>query len=111
MKSGLISLERACNVINFPQVSEKATFVAEKYNQVIFYVTKDSSKNEIKQAIELIWKKQDIKVESVQVSNLKGKKKRFGKYFGSKNDRKKAYVSIKGKQEINFADVKLFEDK
>lgn len=47
----------------------------------------------------------------MQISNLKGKKKRFGRNFGSKNDRKKAYVSIKGKQEIDFTDVKLFEDK
>jgi len=107
----LITLERACNLIISPQVSEKATLIAEKSNQIIFYVAKDSRKNEIKQAIELIWKKQNIQVESVQISNLKGKKKRFGRNFGSKSDRKKAYVSIKGKQEIDFTDVKLFEDK
>lgn len=106
-----ISLERACNLIISPQISEKATLIAEKNNQIVFYVAKDSSKNEIKQAIELIWKKQNIQVDSVQVSNLKGKKKRFGRNFGCKSDRKKAYVSIKGNQEIDFTDVKLFEDK
>ncbi|MBK6619157.1 MAG: 50S ribosomal protein L23 [Nitrosomonas sp.] len=111
MITSLISLERACNLIISPQVSEKATFIVEKNNQVIFFVVRDCNKIEIKQAIELIWKKQNIKVESVQISNLKGKKKRFGRYFGSKNDRKKAYVSIKGKQEIDFTDVKLFEDR
>lgn len=111
MSVGLITLERACNLIIIPQVSEKATFIAEKNNQIIFFVAKDSNKIEIKEAIELIWKKQNIQVESVQISNLKGKKKRFGRNFGSKNDRKKAYVSIKGKQEIDFTDVKLFEDK
>ena len=111
MSSGLITLERACNLIISPQVSEKATFIAEKNNQIIFYVTKDANKIEIKQAVELLWRKQNIQVENVQISNLKGKSKRFGRYFGSKNDRKKAYVSIKGKQEIDFTDVKLFEDK
>ena len=60
MRSSLISLERACSVINSPQVSEKATFLSEKYNQIIFYVSNDSSKKEIKQAVELIWKKQNI---------------------------------------------------
>ena len=82
MSVGLITLERACNLIIIPQVSEKATFIAEKNNQIIFYVSKDSNKIEIKEAIELIWKKQNIQVESVQISNLKGKKKRFGRNFG-----------------------------
>jgi len=47
----------------------------------------------------------------VQVVNVKGKKKRFGRYLGQKSDWKKAFVSLKGDREIDFTDVKLFEDK
>lgn len=111
MSASTVTLEKACNSIIAPQISEKATFIAEKNNQIIFFVARDSSKVEIKEAIELLWKKQGIEVVSVRISNLKGKKKRFGRYFGCKGDLKKAYVSIKGKKEIDFTDVRLFEDK
>jgi large subunit ribosomal protein L23 len=45
-----------------------------------------------------------VQVESVQVSNLKGKKKRFGRFMGKRRDVRKAYVSLKAGQEINFAE-------
>ena len=111
MKTMAISRERAFQVIIAPQVSEKATFIAEKNNQVIFRVSSDANKIEIKSAIEQLWGSQKIKVESVQISNTKGKKKRFGKLLGKRSGWKKAYVSLKGNQEIDFTDVKLFEDK
>ncbi len=94
-----------------PQVSEKATFIADKHNQIIFRVSSDANKMEIKSAIEQLWKAQNIQVKSVQISNVKGKKKRFGRYLGRRAGWKKAYVSLKGNQEIDFTDVKLFEDK
>ena len=66
--------ERLMQVLLAPQISEKATYVAEKHEQVIFRVVSDATKPEIKAAVELLFK---VDVESVQVSNVKGKVKRF----------------------------------
>lgn len=92
--------ERLLQVLLAPQISEKATFVADKNEQVIFKVASDATKPEIKAAVELLFK---VQVESVQVANVKGKEKRFGRFFGRRNNWKKAYVSLKPGQEINFA--------
>ena len=92
--------ERLLQVLLAPQISEKATFVADKNEQVIFKVAPDATKPEIKAAVELLFK---VQVESVQVANVKGKEKRFGRFFGRRNNWKKAYVSLKPGQEINFA--------
>lgn len=92
--------ERLMNVLLAPQISEKATYVAEKNEQVIFRVVSDATKPEIKAAVELLFK---VSVEKVQVSVVKGKSKRFGKYMGSRKDWKKAYVCLAPGQEINFA--------
>src|SRR5512139_3477367 len=92
--------ERLMNVLLAPQISEKATFVAEKNEQVIFRVVSDATKPEIKAAVELLFK---VSVDNVQVANVKGKKKRFGKYMGNRKDWKKAYVCLAPGQEINFA--------
>lgn len=96
-----ISQERLMQVLVAPQISEKATFVADKNEQVIFIVAPDATKPEIKAAVELLFK---VQVESVQVSNLKGKKKRFGRFMGKRRDVRKAYVSLKPGQEINFVE-------
>lgn len=111
MKTVNISRERAFQIILSPQISEKATFIADKHHQIIFRVASDANKTEIKSAIEQLWESQKIQVESVQISNVKGKNKRFGRYMGKRSGWKKAYVSLKGDQEIDFTDVKLFEDK
>jgi|SRR5690606_28270399 len=111
MRPVIINREKAFKIILAPQISEKATFIADKNNQIIFRVSPDANKIEIKSAIEQLWKAQNIQVESVQIANVKGKKKRFGKYLGKRSGWKKAYVNLKGKQEIDFTDVRLFEDK
>lgn len=92
--------ERLMNVLLAPQISEKATFVADKNEQVIFRVASDATKPEIKAAVELMFK---VNVESVQVARVKGKQKRFGRTPGRRQDWKKAYVSLVPGQEINFA--------
>lgn len=91
--------DRLMQVLLAPQVSEKSTFVAEKNEQVVFRVASDATKPEIKAAVELLFK---VQVESVQVLNVKGKEKRFGKFMGRRNNWKKAYVSLMPGQEINF---------
>jgi large subunit ribosomal protein L23 len=111
MSAQTFNAERLLQVIIAPQVSEKATYIAEKYNHVIFRVAQDATKLEIKAAIELIWKPQNIQVKSVQVANVKGKKKRFGRFIGRRSNWKKAYVSIQSGQEINFSDFAQGEVK
>lgn len=93
------SEQRLMQVLLAPQVSEKATFVADKNEQVIFRVAGDASKPEIKAAVELLFK---VEVKSVQVANVKGKIKRFGRMTGRRKDWKKAFVCLKPGQEINF---------
>jgi large subunit ribosomal protein L23 len=82
-----------------PQITEKATFVADKFNQVAFKVKKDATKEEVKTAIELMFK---VEVQAVNILNMQGKTKRRGNNFGKRADWKKAYVSLKPGQEINF---------
>jgi large subunit ribosomal protein L23 len=89
-------------IILAPIVTEKATFVAEKNNQVAFRVIADATKPEIKAAVELMFK---VQVEDVTVLNRKGKAKRFGRFVGRRRNERKAYVSLKDGQEINLAEV------
>ena len=92
--------ERLMTVLLAPVISEKGTFIADKYEQVIFRVSQDATKPEVKAAVELMFK---VDVESVQIANVKGKEKRFGAHRGRRRNWKKAYVSLKPGQEINFA--------
>ena len=96
-----ISQERLLQVLLAPQISEKATYLADKHEQVIFRVATDATKPEIKAAVELLFK---VDVESVQVANVKGKVKRFKGATGRRKGWKKAYVSLKPGQEINFVE-------
>ncbi|MBU6483216.1 MAG: 50S ribosomal protein L23 [Betaproteobacteria bacterium] len=92
--------ERLMTVLLAPVVSEKATFLADKHEQVVFRVTQNATKPEVKAAVELMFK---VEVESVQISNVKGKEKRFGRFMGRRRNWKKAYVCLKAGQQINFA--------
>ncbi len=100
MNAPNMNQERLLQIILAPQISEKSTYVADKYEQVAFKVASDATKPEIKAAVELLFK---VEVESVQVLNTKGKVKRFGRMMGRRKDWKKAYVSLKPGQEITFA--------
>lgn len=99
--SANLNQERLLQVLLAPQISEKATFVADKNEQVIFRVATDATKPEIKAAVELLFK---VQVESVQVANVKGKVKRFKGATGRRKGWKKAFVSLKPGQEINFVE-------
>jgi large subunit ribosomal protein L23 len=93
--------ERLMQVLLAPQISEKATFIADKNEQVVFRVASDATKPEIKAAVELLFK---VEVESVQTANVKGKVKRFKGTTGRRKGWKKAFVSLKPGQEINFVE-------
>ena len=91
---------RLAQVLVEPIVSEKATRVGEKNNQVMFKVLRDATKPEIKAAVELMFK---VEVASVQTVNQMGKTKRFGRSIGRRDHVKKAYVCLKPGQELNFS--------
>ncbi len=94
--------ERLYKVLLGPHISEKATLLAELNNQVVFRVAPDANKPEIKEAVESLF---DVKVESVQVVNIKGKTKRTARGLGKRNDVRKAYVRLATGQTIDFVDV------
>lgn len=97
--SAIASKERLMSVLLGPHVSEKSTRAAESANQVVFRVRRDSTKSEIRRAVELLF---EVQVTGVQVVNTRGKTKRFGQSPGRRQDWKKAYVSLAEGQEIDF---------
>jgi large subunit ribosomal protein L23 len=95
-----MSQDRLYSVLLAPIVSEKSTMIGEKNEQVAFRVKHDATKPEVKAAVELLFK---VQVDSVQILNQKGKAKRFGRFEGRRSNVRKAYVTLKPGQEINFA--------
>ncbi|MBW6495063.1 MAG: 50S ribosomal protein L23 [Burkholderiaceae bacterium] len=94
--------DRLMKVLLAPIVSEKATMLADKNNQIAFRVLQDATRPEIKAAVELLFK---VQVESVQILNQKGKTKRFGRFSGRRDNIRKAYVSLAQGQELNFGEA------
>lgn len=97
-----MSQERLMTVLLGPHVSEKGTVLAEKNNQIVFRVRPDADKAEIRRAVELMF---DVQVEGVQVVNVHGKSKRFGRTRGKRASWKKAYVRLAEGQDIDFLGV------
>ena len=91
--------ERLSRILIGPVVSEKSTRVADRSRQMIFKVLPNASKPEIRKAVENMF---DVKVAAVQVSNVKGKVKRFGQTLGRRSDWKKAYVTLAEGSDIDF---------
>jgi len=90
--------ERLLTVLRSPVPSEKAAISAEN-GQYVFKVALDSTKLEVKAAVESLF---SVSVEAVRVLNVKGKVKRTRNGVGRRNDWKKAYVRIAEGQEIDF---------
>ena len=86
------------NIIRAPRVSEKTARLQEVSNQYVFEVAKDATKADIKVAVEKIF---DVKVESVNVLNVKGKNKSFKFRQGRRGDWRKAYVKLAEGQSID----------
>ncbi len=95
--------EKLMTVLLEPRVTEKSTLIGEAYNQYVFKVAKSASKPEIKQAVELMF--DGAEVLSVQVSNVKGKKKIFARKPGQRTNWKKAYVKLKPGFDIDFMEA------
>ena len=91
--------ERIYKVLLGPHISEKATIVADGSQQVVFRVASDATKLEIKKAVEQLF---NVKVEGVNVLNVKGKTKRTARGMGKRSDVRKAYVRLADGSEIDF---------
>ena len=94
-----IAESKLAAVLLGPVVSEKSSIAAESDSRIVFKVRKDANKNQIKKAVELMF---DVKVNSVQVLNVKGKVKRSGRVLGKRSDWKKAYVKLESGHDIDF---------
>ena len=94
-----MNTERMHQVLLRPVVSEKSTNAAEANRQVVFEVLENATKAEVREAVEKLF---DVSVTAVQVLNVRGKVKRFGKTPGKRNNWKKAYVRLAAGDDIDF---------
>jgi large subunit ribosomal protein L23 len=96
---GKPSQERLIAVLIAPHITEKTSLAMQNANTYSFRVRRDSTKPDIKAAVELMF---SVKVDGVQVVNETGKSRRFGKLMGRTQDIKKAYVRLAPGQTIDY---------
>ncbi|MEK6551197.1 MAG: 50S ribosomal protein L23 [Pseudomonadota bacterium] len=94
-----MNTDRLYQIIRGPHVSEKSTRAADKFRQMVFEVLPTATKPEIRAAVEKMF---NVQVERVAVANVLGKRKRTGR----QQDWKKAYVTLKPGQDIDFLGAK-----
>ena len=94
-----MNMERMSKILVGPVVSEKSTRAADQSRQIVLKVLPDATKPEIRKAVEKMF---DVKVTAVQVSNVRGKVKRFGQTLGRRSDWKKAYITLAEGSDIDF---------
>ena len=90
--------EKVFSVLLAPRVSEKTARLQEVSNQYVFEVSSDATKADVKAAVEQLF---DVKVESVNVVNVKGKNKSFRNRTGRRGSWRKAYVRLADGQSID----------
>lgn len=99
-KSGkLVSKFSYYDIIERPVVTEKSTALSE-FNKVVFKVSRDAEKTEIKAAVEALF---GVKVLKVNTINTQGKQKRFKGTLGKRSDTRKAIVTLEAGQSIDLA--------
>lgn len=87
------------DIIQAPLISEKGTALAESANQFLFKVRPEANKIEVKRAVETLFK---VKVVDVRMARYLGKVRRIGRSMGRRSDWKKAYVTLKEGNKIDF---------
>jgi large subunit ribosomal protein L23 len=87
------------NLIISPVITEKGTAAGEKANQVVFRVRPGASKQAVRDAVESMFKVTVLKVRTLRIL---GKKRRRGRVVGSRPDWKKAYITLKQGDRIEF---------
>jgi large subunit ribosomal protein L23 len=86
-------------VIKRPLFTEKGSHLKETENKILVEVNRDTNKLEIKKAIEEIFK---VRVDKVATIKLPGKWKRYGKSIGQRSDKKKALITLKKGEKLDF---------
>lgn len=89
------------SIIKRPHVTEK-TSLGAAVNAITLVVDRDANKIEIKQAVETLFK---VNVTGVRTVNVAGKVKRFGRAYGKRQNWKKAYITLKEGQTVDFFEV------
>jgi large subunit ribosomal protein L23 len=82
-----------------PLLTEKITGLREHTNAVGFVVHPDANRIQIRQAVEALLK---VKVEKVNLMNVRGKVKRLGRFSGRRSDWKKAFVTLKEGEKLEM---------
>ena len=93
------SQEKLLKTIVAPHTSEKAYSLADSKSTIVFKVATFANKYDVKDAIEKLF---EVKVESVNILNVKGKACKFGRVEGKTKAWKKAYVTLAEGHDINF---------
>ena len=89
------------SIIKRPHVTEK-TSMGAAVNAITLVVDRDANKIEIKQAVETLFK---VNVTGVRTVNVADKVKRFGRTYGKRQNWKKAYITLKEGQTVDFFEV------
>ncbi len=92
--------KRLYTIILGPHTTEKSVRASDRNQQVVFKVAKDATKVELTQAVQTLF---SVKVVSVRIVNVKGKKKQFKQVVGQRSDWKKAYIRLAEGHDINLA--------
>lgn len=87
------------DVIKKPLFTEKGSNLKESENKLLIEVNKDANKVEIRQAVEELFK---VKVDKVATIKAHGKWKKYGKSIGKRSDRKKALITLKKGEKLDF---------
>lgn len=87
------------DIIIKPIITEKSVKLTDLDNKYTFEVKKGSNKTQVKQAVEAIF---NVKVEKVNILNVRPKFKRMGKYAGTTSAVRKAVVKVAAGQSINL---------
>ncbi len=87
------------DIIIRPLVTERSAACEAAFNTYVFEVGETANKHEIKSAIESFF---SVKVEDVRTVRVRGKYKRFGRFYGKRSNWKKAYVKLASGHSINF---------
>ena len=90
------------DVIKKPLVTEKTTIEKDARNIIVFVVHRDANKIEIKESVEKLFK---VEVTAVKTATVAGKVKRVGKQSGKRANWKKAYVTLKEGNSVDFFEV------
>jgi large subunit ribosomal protein L23 len=92
-------MKEAQKIIRRPLITEKSTQQKEENHQYVFEVHRNANKIEIQSAVEHLFK---VKVLQVRTSNVMGKIKRLGRKYGKRPDWKKAIITLKEGDRIDF---------